>query len=105
MSLIENDIDLDQSNKHFQHIDFDQMRHSDNNDADDELKKAIEMSLQSSCSNETVTATSASSSDLSADEIRKKRLKYLEKLDADKKTTTSGDTTTTTTTNPTTSNN
>jgi ataxin-3 len=81
MSLIENDLDLDS------HKVYSSLAHENSNgqlDYDDDLKKAIQMSL-----NENSTGTEASeaakkssvktTTTESVDEIRKKRLEYLEK--------------------------
>jgi Ataxin-3 len=77
MSLIENDLDLD--NHRLSKL-YPSLAHEQQGDNDKDLKKAIEMSLQSGGSTKANNTENAATSNLNPEEMRAKRLAYLNNL-------------------------
>ena len=83
ISLMENDLDSDSRHGLFPSLAYESSSNKhDESDEEDEFKKAIELSLQNNNNNPTTSNAQhaqTSSAEMSADDIRKKRLEFLEK--------------------------
>lgn len=80
ISLMENDLDSDSRHGLFPSLAYESSSNKhDEPDEEDEFKKAIELSLQNNNNNPTTSNAQTSSAEMSAEDIRKKRLEFLDK--------------------------